>query len=742
MQHSELANELVNVRKDEVELERNDVAHEVVDDLERANIVVDMLFERGLTLQQELSESEVSSDDDYNCGDEDEYEHDSDLFAENLEDVDLGALNVDEEGIASYPTFNPEVDFKGKIVLSLGLKFPSTYVFRKALRYHAIECGYNYCYLHNGRSRITVYCYNRCDCVKSKGRIVNCVCGNDKKCFFKVHAVKLKDEETLQIRSYFPEHTCAHQHQNNKVTALYLAKKYIQDWRENPNWELKAFKKRKMLVGDASEEYSRVWDYAEAIRRYNPGSTAIVKCIGIETPPPLFQRMYICLPACKEGFVAGCRPIICVDGAHLKGQFPGILLTAVGKDGNNNIFPVAWAVVETENVETWTWFLNLLVEDLKSVSSSSSWVQAGCEDFTFMSDRQKGLIEALNTVIPEAEIRFCCRHIWANFKIKFPGELYKHHFWKAARAYNKFDFDREMNQIKNISVQAYEYLAAIPAKHWSRHAFPIRSKSGMLLNNCCESFNNVLVEARGKPIISLMEWIRRYVMQRSAAKREGLGNFRGVLMPTISKMIEKNSKEIYGLRVIPVDVSEFEVDDDEKSYVVNLTNKTCLCGSWNLLGIPCKHAMACICIRKLDATEFVHQAYLVETYAKTYAPKFYGMPGREMWPTTTLAKPLPPPFRKMPGRPKMKKRKKENDEGKGGNNPVNVVREFKQRRCGNCGNLGHNKRKCKNPAKSNPTGGKSKGGRLKMGNPCTSSQQTQTGTATSTSCIVDQQSQI
>ena len=96
-----------------------------------------------------------------------------------------------------------------------------------------------------------------------------------------------------------------------------------------------------------------------------------------------------------------------------------------------------------------------------------------------------------------------------------------------------------MNQIKNISVQAYEYLAAIPAKHWSRHAFPIRSKSGMLLNNCCESFNNVLVEARGKPIISLMEWIRRYVMQRSAAKREGLGNFRGVLMPAISKIMKK-----------------------------------------------------------------------------------------------------------------------------------------------------------------------------------------------------------
>ena len=145
----------------------------------------------------------------------------------------------------------------------------------------------------------------------------------------------------------------------------------------------------KMIFGDASEEYSRVWDYAEAIRLYNPGSTAIVKCIGIDKPPPLFQRLYICLPACKEGFVAGCRPIIGVDGAHLKGQFPGILLTAVGKDGNNNIFPIAWAVVETENVDTWTWFLNLLVEDIRSVVPSSSCAHNGVEAFTFMSDRQK-----------------------------------------------------------------------------------------------------------------------------------------------------------------------------------------------------------------------------------------------------------------------------------------------------------------------------------------------------------------
>ena len=173
--------------------------------------------------------------------------------------------------------------------------------------------------------------------------------------------MKLREEETFQIKTYSSEHTCGHQYENNKVTALYLAEKYLEDWRENPGWDLNVFIKRvnrecgcevkyhkcynakkiamRMIYGDANEEYSRVWDYAETIRKFNLGSTTIVKCIGIESPPPLFQRMYICLKACKEGFVARCQRIIGVDGAHLRGSYPGILLTAVAKDGNNNIFP-------------------------------------------------------------------------------------------------------------------------------------------------------------------------------------------------------------------------------------------------------------------------------------------------------------------------------------------------------------------------------------------------------------------
>ena len=207
-----------------------------------------------------------------------------------------------------------------------------------------------------------------------------------------------------------------------------------------------------------------------------------------------------------------------------------------------------------------------------------------------------------------------------------------------------------MNEINAISVDAYAYLAAIPACHWSRHAFPTRCKSKMLLNNCCESFNNVLREARGKRIISLMEWIRRYVMQRCAAKRERLNQIKGLVMPFMMKVIENQAQKVHSMRVIAVNVMKFKVDNGNDSYVVNLEDKNCLCNRWRLTGIPCRHALACIVKRKLDFAPYVHEAYYVSTYAKTYAPTFHGMPGHRHWPTSQLDKPLPPSFRNMPGK--------------------------------------------------------------------------------------------
>ena len=53
----------------------------------------------------------------------------------------------------------------------------------------------------------------------------------------------------------------------------------------------------------------------------------------------------------------------------------------MGRDGNDQMLPLAYAVVEVENKETWTWFLELLIKDLGGAQF--------CQTFTFMSDQQK-----------------------------------------------------------------------------------------------------------------------------------------------------------------------------------------------------------------------------------------------------------------------------------------------------------------------------------------------------------------
>ena len=58
--------------------------------------------------------------------------------------------------------------------------------------------------------------------------------------------------------------------------------------------------------------------------------------------------MFVCLDACKQGFKAGCRPLIGLDGCFLKGYYGGQLLSAVGQDGNNQIYVIAYAIVDVE----------------------------------------------------------------------------------------------------------------------------------------------------------------------------------------------------------------------------------------------------------------------------------------------------------------------------------------------------------------------------------------------------------
>ena len=172
--------------------------------------------------------------------------------------------------------------------------------------------------------------------------------------------------------------------------------------------KVKRAKKLVMLKWlDATKgQYGKIYEYQDELLRSNPGSTVVVK-LEPNIKVPTFQRIYVCLDAIKKGFMAGCRRVIGLDGCFFKGATNGELLCALGRDANNQMYPIAWAVVEKENNESWDWFCYLLFRDVQ-LGDGTGWV--------IISDQQKGIINAVSFWAPQAEHRNCARHIYANWR--------------------------------------------------------------------------------------------------------------------------------------------------------------------------------------------------------------------------------------------------------------------------------------------------------------------------------------
>ncbi|GJR95621.1 hypothetical protein Tco_0267795 [Tanacetum coccineum] len=173
----------------------------------------------------------------------------------------------------------------------------------------------------------------------------------------------------------------------------------------------------------------------------------------------------------KQGFRACGKEILRLDGCFMPGPWPGQILTSVGVDANNRIYPVAYAIVEAES-------------------------------------KAKGLIQAIASVFPSAEHRYYVRHIHENMKSRFKGGVYKEMLWNAAKATPVGEFNQKMSELKSFNSTAYDWLMKISAEQWTRSYFSGRAKCDLLLNNIYEVFNRQLVDGKDQPIINCLEYIR------------------------------------------------------------------------------------------------------------------------------------------------------------------------------------------------------------------------------------------
>ncbi|XP_015965465.1 uncharacterized protein LOC107489211 [Arachis duranensis] len=147
-----------------------------------------------------------------------------------------------------------------------------------------------------------------------------------------------------------------------------------------------------------------------------------------------FHWLFWTFPPSIEAFWH-CKPLVSIDGTHLYGKYGGTLLVAIAQNGNSNILLVAFALVEGENAESWSFFLSHLRQHVTP--------QMG---LLVISDRHNGIKAALEAPdggwLPSAIYRaFCIRHVAANFALTFKGKDPRRLLVNVAYAKTKVEFE-------------------------------------------------------------------------------------------------------------------------------------------------------------------------------------------------------------------------------------------------------------------------------------------------------------
>ncbi|XP_075080108.1 uncharacterized protein LOC107782214 [Nicotiana tabacum] len=272
------------------------------------------------------------------------------------------------------------------------------------------------------------------------------------------------------------------------------------------------------------------------------------------------------------------------------------------------IFPLAYAVVDSENDASWKWFFEQFKEAYGERPS-----------MCVVSDRHESILNAISVVYPGMTHYSCMWHIWTNIRSKFKkGHLQLHELYFAtARSYTLDEFNERMLKIEEVDLRVKSYLYDIGYHRWSRvHATVNRTFT--MTSNIAESLNVVTKDARELPIFDIFEYMRTLLecwTKEKLSKAKGTFTYLG---HKYNKEMEDNSTLSQKLRVRDSTDHIHTVLDGVKRYIVCLENKKCSCGQFQLDELPCAHALAALRHRNETYENYCSPYYTRKSLLLTY----------------------------------------------------------------------------------------------------------------------------
>ncbi|XP_018462760.1 uncharacterized protein LOC108833862 [Raphanus sativus] len=429
---------------------------------------------------------------------------------------------------------------------------------------------------------------------------------------------------------------------------------------------------RELVMGSSESGYEELPTYLHMIRMSNPGTLTQLE---VDTSNR-FKYLFLAFSASIAGFPY-MRKVVVVDGTFLQGKYKRTLLIATSQDGNFQIFPIAFTVVDTENDESWTWFFRQL-----------SRVIPDDEGLALISDRHKSIGKAIAVVYPLASRGICTYHLYKNILLRYKGRDLFGLVKKAAYSFRLTDFQATFETIKELNPALHAYLERADVHMWARAHFR-GDRYNLLTSNIAESINRALSGARSLPIVHLLESIRLMMTRWFAKRKHDAELMKTSLTRGVEKVLEGRMPIANLLKVQAIDIHQSQVTGVSSLHVVNLSEKKCSCCRFDLEKLPCAHAIAAAEARKISCISLCHhyyrKQYLYNAYNTAVMSKDDVVPIPE-----EVAKKicLPPAGRQPPGRPKKSRHKSILEK-------VAVKkRPQKEHTCRICNQTGHNSTTC------------------------------------------------
>ncbi|XP_021626971.1 uncharacterized protein LOC110625640 [Manihot esculenta] len=283
-------------------------------------------------------------------------------------EIDFDLLRVDPyDRLEGHSFWDPSKKF------SVGMIFSSRDVVAATVKEYHLRHHHQFCYHETREKTYSIKCKDK-----------------DSGCAWRLRASKKEGEDIWKIMKYSGPHTCTNsqltknhsQLDENSICSfifalieqqpdIKIAALQAEVWDKfgykpsyQKTWKAKQ-KEIARLYRGWDESYSRLRRFMTALHHFNPETVYMIEdnphWINERLNPMcrIFDHMFWAFKQSIEGFKY-CRPVISIDGTFLYGKYTGYILCAIALDGNNKLFSLDFAIVDKEDGDNWSWFMDCL----------------------------------------------------------------------------------------------------------------------------------------------------------------------------------------------------------------------------------------------------------------------------------------------------------------------------------------------------------------------------------------------